>query len=734
MSGSNEFSSNETLKSADDTPLTEPRVRGRTYTTRLAVAVFVVIIAASSVTSYVTHRVVRHQEHQLLEARAGDIEGLVSSGFTQTQTAMEAISAGLANSKDAKQSFDLATTPLLGPNRYANVGLVTIDAGETRTIYTRGTGAASTGSGGAFSDTIRRAIASPGKLTAGPVFTLGSERRLGLAMRPLSLAPQEAIYIEVVLAPFDAAAITPSSPFNELRLALYLGDRVDSNAVILTTTDKLPLTGDTVTRRVTQGNDTYLLVTNARHSLVGTLASALPWIVLAVGALLGLFMSLLVGALARRRDFAERVAQQRTLALTESMSVLRERVNIDTMLRRASRDVANAPDIQVALDALCGVIRDYMPVDRLTFSVPDSDQMRVVAVSGTDPAGTVAVGSTVSMHTPLLEMLFKDKRVQSYNPTEYSQYRSNMRSLVMVPLVAAGKIQAVLALACKQEGVYSNEDSLVLESLGRATGAVFNQLILLEREREAKQRLEELDRLKDEFVGIVAHDLRSPMTVIAGFADLIRINRDRLTDAQKDEYLERISVNIKNLAELVEDILQVARIESGELHCKAEPFDLAKLVRVTATEMRETGDARPCIIDIPPDLPYAVGDEQRQWQIITNLLSNAFKYSTSDQPVRVSMLQKGNMLEVAVQDAGIGISNDDISRLFEKFSRVGQSGGAGKIAGTGLGLYIARSLVEAQGGRIWVESEVGRGSTFTYSTPAAASQRITIDQAAVSQN
>ena len=242
----------------------------------------------------------------------------------------------------------------------------------------------------------------------------------------------------------------------------------------------------------------------------------------------------------------------------------------------------------------------------------------------------------------------------------------------------------------------------------------------LEREREIARRLDELNQLKNEFVGIVAHDLKSPMTVISGFADLLVQNWNEFDNAQRTDFLTRISDGISRLAALVDDVLEVARIESGEVHYDIAPFDLGALVRSTVDEITTIEPERQVCVTIPDDLPPALGDNDRQWRVLTNLLSNALKFSPAADVIHVEVVRGDGELMVCVRDSGPGIAPEDMTKLFQKFSRVGQAGGD-VVKGTGLGLYICRSLIEGQGGRIWAESEAGEGTTFRYTVPIAVS-------------
>lgn len=257
-----------------------------------------------------------------------------------------------------------------------------------------------------------------------------------------------------------------------------------------------------------------------------------------------------------------------------------------------------------------------------------------------------------------------------------------------------------------------------LEQSLRDANARLNQAF--EREREAVTTLKGLDQLKNEFVAMVAHDLKSPMTVIAGFTDIITSRWDTLDDAKKLEFLALISGNVHKLADLVEDVLQVARIESNEISYVLEPFDLAHLARTTAAEVVGAESSRSISVDVSDELPLAYGDEQRIWQVLTNLYSNALKFSPPDAPVEVEVVHDdSDALRVSVRDHGGGIRPEEMSKLFEKFSRLTQTTDK-EAKGTGLGLFICKRMVEDQGGRIWAESTLGEGSTFSFTLPIAA--------------
>lgn len=254
--------------------------------------------------------------------------------------------------------------------------------------------------------------------------------------------------------------------------------------------------------------------------------------------------------------------------------------------------------------------------------------------------------------------------------------------------------------------------SCVVASLRDVTERVGTDL----KNSETIGRLRELDRLRTDFVGMVSHDLRSPMATIAGFVDTLRSNWSRFDDDQKLRMLDRISRSTDQLARLVENVLHVSQIESGKLGYRIEDVDLVNLIERVVDE--NTGDEQRIDVRIEDELPPARADDIRQWQILSNLVTNALKFSSSDKHVEIAVRKRGSELEISVKDEGLGIKGEDMDRLFEKFSRLEQPADL-NVKGSGLGLYICKAMVEAQGGRIWVDSEPGHGATFTYTIPAA---------------
>jgi signal transduction histidine kinase/small basic protein len=236
-------------------------------------------------------------------------------------------------------------------------------------------------------------------------------------------------------------------------------------------------------------------------------------------------------------------------------------------------------------------------------------------------------------------------------------------------------------------------------------------------EREANQRLRELDRLKDEFVSTISHELRTPLTSITGYVELAREQADPETNG----YLAVAERNAARLLSLVNDLLFVARLQSGRLDLEEEQVDVAQLVAesVAAAKPEAVGANVELRLRLTGGDTVVRGDRRRLAQVIDNLVSNAIKFSADAGSVDLTVDRGNGKVTIEVEDRGIGISESERERLFERFFR-SQGALDRQIPGTGLGLYITKSIVEAHGGSVAARSVVGEGSSFVVELPAAS--------------
>ena len=235
--------------------------------------------------------------------------------------------------------------------------------------------------------------------------------------------------------------------------------------------------------------------------------------------------------------------------------------------------------------------------------------------------------------------------------------------------------------------------------------------------RRLYEELETVSRHKSEFVANMSHELRTPLNAIIGFSEvLVEKMFGELNDRQ-EEYLNDILSSGKHLLSLINDILDLSKVEAGQMELESGQFSVREALENGLTMLKERASRHGISLglEIDPDLHLIEADERKVKQVVFNLLSNAVKFTPDGGRIEVTAHQLDSEIRIAVRDTGIGIAPEDQERIFEEFRQVGQ--GSAKAEGTGLGLALTRKLVELHGGRIWVESELGVGSTFTFALP-----------------
>ena len=239
----------------------------------------------------------------------------------------------------------------------------------------------------------------------------------------------------------------------------------------------------------------------------------------------------------------------------------------------------------------------------------------------------------------------------------------------------------------------------------------------LEATREANSNLEKLDRTKSEFLSIVSHEFRTALTGIQGFSELIRDGGLEVDEVRA--YGGYIFNDADRVNRLIGDMLDLDRMESGRMTIRTAAVDINEVLTEAISRAAASTVTVDFKADLDPRLPIVTGDRDRIVQVMSNLVNNAVKYSPEGGTVTVSSRVEGGFALVSVTDTGIGIPSDEISHVFERFRRV-RSGAAQSIPGTGLGLTIVKQIVEMHGGKIWVESALGHGSSFHFTIPLAA--------------
>jgi len=227
-----------------------------------------------------------------------------------------------------------------------------------------------------------------------------------------------------------------------------------------------------------------------------------------------------------------------------------------------------------------------------------------------------------------------------------------------------------------------------------------------------------------EIVSTVSHELRSPLTSVKGFTSLMLNRWDRLKDEQKREMIEQVHIDADRVTRLVTELLDISRLETGRFKLRRRMVELPALVDKVVSDVQHLHEGLEAHVDVPENVPEVYADPDKIMQVLTNLVENTGKYADGrGVEVRARVLDDGASVALTVSDEGPGIPAEDLDQVFTKFYRSGE----GRPTGSGLGLYIAKGIVEAHGGRMWVESEPGQGCRFTFTLPAGVPEELGAD-------
>ena len=298
---------------------------------------------------------------------------------------------------------------------------------------------------------------------------------------------------------------------------------------------------------------------------------------------------------------------------------------------------------------------------------------------------------------------------------------AGQQAALAVPLMRTGRPIGALLIRANEPGAhFTDDDARLLGLFGDQAVAAVTTADLFAQQRRAVEQLERLNSAKSDFVSIVSHEFRTPLTGIQGFSELMR-DEDLSLDEMK-EYASDINKDALRLNRMITEMLDLDRMESGRMTLQREPVDLNATITEIAERIRPNAPRHSVQFNLDPELPLVAVDRDKITQVLLNLLSNAVKYSPDGGALTLSTRVEGDYVHVFVRDAGLGIAADSLEKVFERYSRL-ESGATRYIQGTGLGLPIVRQIIEMHGGRAWVESIPGEGSVFQFTLPLPAAAR-----------
>jgi signal transduction histidine kinase len=402
----------------------------------------------------------------------------------------------------------------------------------------------------------------------------------------------------------------------------------------------------------------------------------------------------------RQRENERLLALQRASAVVAARSTTRE--VIDEVLRTASQLLGQAGASLYLWD----------PAEHMLRLAQNADP-------GGRPISPMLAGRSGALLAGLEPVVVND--YATWSGATGTGLDTGLRAVLAVPLVRTGELLGAIVLRTYDERTrFTLDDAHLLGLFGDQAVAALTNAEAFERQRRAMEQLEKVNRAKSEFVSIVSHEFRTPLTGIQGFSEMMR--DEDLSLAEMKEYAADINKDAQRLNRMINEMLDLSRMEAGRMTLDRQAADLNAIVKDVVDRVRPHAPEHPITLRLDPALPQIMADRDRLTQVVGNLLSNAVKYSPTGGAIVVTTSREDASLHLAVRDHGMGIAPDALDSIWEQYSRVDSKAMKG-IQGTGLGLPIVRQIVAMHGGKVWAESEAGRGSTFHVVLPLAASSQ-----------
>jgi signal transduction histidine kinase len=434
-----------------------------------------------------------------------------------------------------------------------------------------------------------------------------------------------------------------------------------------------------------------------------------------------LLTGLIVGWLVRRLDAEVRTSTERAAEAERLRDELGRRVDMLEATSRSARALASSLEIEEAFGAFIREVRGLVPFDRTAIVLVEGDRARTIATAGRGAREIFPPGSSGPIRGSVLERVLagevvvrEDMSEENY-PEDRHLVELGIRSELLAPLLIGARPIGMISLSRDAPRSFTQEEVELVALLGRFVATTVHNIRVYETERQTVEELRRLSALRADFVSLVSHELRSPMAAVIGAARTLQDRWRQLTPDQREAFLALIADETSRLAALIGDVLDTSRIEAGTFSFSFTDVDLGRVVQDAVSVASVGQDEVRVRAEIVEPLPRIRGDGERLRQVISNLIDNAVKYSPSGDKVDVMAARANGVVRITVRDRGPGIPFDQQRVIFEKFGRA-EIPGSSK-PGTGLGLFIARSIVEAHGGSLDVESQPDEGTAFTVILP-----------------
>jgi signal transduction histidine kinase len=435
-----------------------------------------------------------------------------------------------------------------------------------------------------------------------------------------------------------------------------------------------------------------------------------------------LILGVIVGSLVNRLREERTGAAARASEAEELRDELGRRADVLDATNRCARALSSSLDLEQAFAAFIRELRGLVAFERTAIVLVEDSHLRVFAAAGEAVDTVFPPGTIVAIAGSVIEDVIKDGQTMNREDMSDPKYDEEkdflalgLRSRVVAPLLSGAETIGAISVVRRDAGAFDTGEVELLSLLGRLAGSAVQNIRAYEAERATVEELRKLSALRADFVSLVSHELRSPMASVIGSARTLQQRWRELSAEQRESFLALIAHETSRLAELIGDVLDTSRIEAGTFSYSFGDVDLAQLVRDSAAAAEHGQDEVAVKAVVRDPLPAVRGDRNRLRQVLVNLIDNAVKYSPPGDEVQIEAIASNGRVVIEVRDRGPGISPEHQGVIFEKFGRVNV--GEKAKPGTGLGLFIARSIAEAHGGSLEVRSAPDRGATFRLSLP-----------------
>lgn len=401
-----------------------------------------------------------------------------------------------------------------------------------------------------------------------------------------------------------------------------------------------------------------------------------------------------------------------------------ERIDHLERLLEVVRGLTTAPDLEAFLQTVISEASEMTDSELASILEYDevAKELRFLAMQWFDrdllrPMGVPVNGSAAGwVYSKGQSLIIQNAKVdQRHFKTVDRVTKHTTHSLAAVPLMVGGEVIGVLETLNKKDNAhYTEEDLTILETLGAIAAQAIHNTTLTRKVRVAKIELAELERLKSDFIAITSHELRTPLGLILGHATFLR----ELVGEEFTDQLDTIVRNATKLKDIVENLSDVDNFQTGVARVRSNKVSLAKIVEDTILTFQDEAKSQNITLKAEMNnLPFFIeADGVKIGIVVSNLIKNALQFTDADGHITVKVEEDSGYVKLTVKDDGIGIPVRDLARVFERFFQV-ETHLTRRYNGMGLGLAVAKSMIDLHNGRIWVESEEGKGSTFTFLLP-----------------